>query len=92
MSAGVTVAIGTDNTALADDEDLLGEARLSWRLAGDPVWEAAAPPDAATLLRMITVNGARAMGLSGALEASVLVEAMPDALVVRGVYPWPAGE
>jgi len=64
LNAGVPVAIGTDNTALADDEDLLGELRLSWRLAGDPAWSAPRPPDPPTLLRMATANGARAMGLA----------------------------
>ncbi|MEJ1156668.1 amidohydrolase family protein [Prosthecomicrobium sp. N25] len=69
LSAGVRVAIGTDNTALADDEDLLGELRLAWRLAGDPDWRGPAPPGPAALLRMATRSGAAAMGLDGVVGA-----------------------
>ena len=39
LAHGVTVAIGTDNTALADDEDLLRELRLADLLARTPDWQ-----------------------------------------------------
>ena len=58
LQAGVTVAIGTDNCALSDTEDLLGELRLADMLARrDP---AIYRFDAARLLAMVTANGARA--------------------------------
>lgn len=90
LGAGVAVAIGTDNTALADDEDLLGEVRLSWRLAEAPAWTDGPPPDPQTLLRMATGNGARAMGLAdrlGTIEAGRLADMMAlDLGRIRGAY------
>ena len=55
---GVQVAVGTDNSAHGDDEDLLGEARLAALLARGGTWSASPPPDAATVLAMVTGNGA----------------------------------
>ncbi len=60
LAAGVPVAIGTDNSALADDEDLLGELRLAAQTARVPDWHEPPAPGPADLLRMLTVNGARA--------------------------------
>src|SRR6185503_4930179 len=68
---GVRLAIGTDNNALADDEDLLKELRLTGVLARVPEWNATEPPAAADLLAMATVNGAAAAQLdnrTGILE------------------------
>ncbi len=66
LAAGLSVAIGTDNTSLADDEDLLAELRLAADIAlgqsGDD-WSRAAPPTTADQLAMLTVNGAAAAGL-----------------------------
>ena len=60
LAAGVAVALGTDNCALADDEDLLGELKLMAGLARAP-GPTAAPLDAETLLAAVTTTGARAM-------------------------------
>ncbi len=65
LELGVSVAIGTDNTAINDDEDLLAELRLAGRLAGGAGWREATGPDARALLRMATTAGASAMGLAG---------------------------
>ncbi len=71
LEGGVRVAIGTDNTGLADDEDLLMELRLADLLARPADWLGAAPPATADLLAMATVNGAAAAQLApevGTLE------------------------
>jgi cytosine/adenosine deaminase-related metal-dependent hydrolase len=68
---GVRLAIGTDNNALADDEDLLKELRLTGILARVPEWDGDEPPAAVDLLSMATVNGAAAAQLddrTGILE------------------------
>ena len=57
LAGGVRVAIGTDNAALADDEDLLRELRLAALLAQTPNWHGAPPPSSTDLLAMSTVNG-----------------------------------
>lgn len=71
LEHGVRLAVGTDNTALADDEDLLRELRLAALLAREPDWSGRPSPNAATLLTMVTVNGAVAAQTSpdvGTLE------------------------
>lgn len=60
LQAGVPVAIGTDNSGLADGEDLLGELRLAAGMARLPDWHGPPKPGAADLLRMLTTNGAKA--------------------------------
>jgi aminodeoxyfutalosine deaminase len=60
---GIKVALGTDSCASSGNLDLLAEARLVRRLSPEV--------DAQTLLEMVTVNGARALGLEreiGSLE------------------------
>lgn len=59
VAAGVPVALGTDNCALGDDEDLLSELHLADILARSGLSETPALR-AARLLSMITTNGARA--------------------------------
>ncbi len=63
VAAGVTTALGSDNTALNDDEDLFTEARLARALTRSPAWDGAPALDAPTLWAMMSANGARAMGL-----------------------------
>ncbi len=65
LDSGVKVAIGTDNTALTDDEDLLRELRLADLLARTPDWHGAPPPAAKDLLAMLTINGAAAAQVAG---------------------------
>lgn len=59
---GVRLAVGTDNSASHDGEDLLGELRLAGLLARDPRWGGPAGPGAVDLLSMATVNGAVVAG------------------------------
>jgi cytosine/adenosine deaminase-related metal-dependent hydrolase len=58
LKHGVRVAVGTDNCAMSDDEDLLGELRLAGNLAREPDWNGPPPPGVDDLLAMATVNGA----------------------------------
>jgi cytosine/adenosine deaminase-related metal-dependent hydrolase len=64
LASGVRVAIGTDNAALDDNEDLLSELRLAACLGREPDWSGRAPPSTDQLLAMATVNGAVAAQLA----------------------------
>lgn len=59
VAAGVPVALGLDALALDDDEDMLREARLAWRLHGGTAFEPAI--DVATLFKAATQAGPRMM-------------------------------
>jgi 5-methylthioadenosine/S-adenosylhomocysteine deaminase len=68
--AGVNVALGTDSAASNNDLDMLGEMRSAALLAKAVAADASAAP-ANEVLRMATLNGARALGLEheiGSLE------------------------
>lgn len=63
LGRGINVAIGTDSCASSGDLDLLADLRLVHQLAPDM------PPD--ELLRLVTINGARALKMEdevGSLE------------------------
>jgi 5-methylthioadenosine/S-adenosylhomocysteine deaminase len=62
LSAGLNVALGTDGAASNNDLDLLGETRTAALLAKGSTRDPTVL-DAATALRMATLNGARALGL-----------------------------
>lgn len=64
--AGVNVALGTDGCASNNDLDLFGEMRTA-ALLGKGVARDAAAVDAPYVLRMATLNGARALGLENEL-------------------------
>lgn len=68
--AGINIAMGTDGAASNNDLDLLGETRTAGFIAKCVSGDAAALP-AAQLLRMATINGAKAIGLgdvTGSIE------------------------
>ncbi|MGD8616009.1 MAG: TRZ/ATZ family hydrolase, partial [Gammaproteobacteria bacterium] len=62
LQAGVNVALGTDGAASNNDLDMLGEMRTAALLAKAVYNDAAALP-AYSVLRMATLNGARALGM-----------------------------
>lgn len=66
LAAGITVGLGTDSVASNNRMDLLEEARTAQLLQRATLHSADAFPSA-QLLRMATLDGARALGLDGVI-------------------------
>ena len=64
LAGGVNVALGTDSTALNDDDDMLQEMRLASKLHRQPGLNRPAL-DAHQALRLTTANAARPTGFDG---------------------------
>jgi cytosine/adenosine deaminase-related metal-dependent hydrolase len=90
LRQGLRVAIGTDNMALAADEDLLGELRLAAALARSSRWDVEDRPTTVDLLAMLTVNGAIAAQLDfmiGQLQVGACADLIALSLApARGPY------
>ena len=81
LARGVNVALGTDGAASNNRLDLLEEMRLASLLAKVTSGDAAALP-AALVLRMATLNGARALGLDAEV-GSLAAGKQADLVAVR---------
>jgi len=67
---GVNVAMGLDDKTINDDEDAVMELRMLHRLHRVPDYDLTTPAlDAYDVLRMGTLNGARAVGFGGQIGA-----------------------
>ncbi|MFO7604175.1 MAG: amidohydrolase family protein, partial [Gammaproteobacteria bacterium] len=89
LKAGVNVALGTDGAASNDDLDMLGEMRTA-ALIGKAVANDATALSAETVLRMATINGARALGLEhkiGSLEVGKAADVI--AINLQGIETEP---
>jgi 5-methylthioadenosine/S-adenosylhomocysteine deaminase len=89
LARGVRVALGTDGAASNNDLDLLAEARIAGLVSSGV---AASPGDlvASDLLRMATLEGARALGLgevTGSLEPGKWADLC--CLDLRAARSWP---
>lgn len=70
LAFGINVALGTDGAASNNDLDMLSELRTAALLAKGVAQDPSAVP-AATALRMATLDGARALGLTQAVGSLV---------------------
>jgi 5-methylthioadenosine/S-adenosylhomocysteine deaminase len=71
LNAGINVALGTDSSSSNNNLDMFGEMRTAALLAKISTMDATAVP-AEQVLKMATINGARALGIegiTGSLEA-----------------------
>ncbi len=74
LDAGVNVALGTDGAASNNRLDVLAEMQTAALVGKHAAGNAAALP-AATMLRMATINGARALGLASEIGSLVVGKA-----------------
>lgn len=65
LARGIRVGVGSDNSTLADDEDLFSEARVASRLVGRRNWTTAPRASGTQVLRMLTEHGAAIAGFEG---------------------------
>jgi 5-methylthioadenosine/S-adenosylhomocysteine deaminase len=83
--ANVTVALGTDNVANNNSYDLLTEAKVAGLAASHRQGEPQ-PLSPTTLLRMATIQGARALGLDATI-GSLEVGKSADVIAIDGRGP-----
>ncbi len=89
MEHGINVALGTDGAAGNNDLDLIGEMRTA-ALLGKAVANNPAALPATTVLRMATLDGARALGLddvAGSLEPGKFADLTAVSLAELDVQP-----
>jgi 5-methylthioadenosine/S-adenosylhomocysteine deaminase len=90
LAAGITVALGTDNCALLDDEDLFAELHLADGLMRLSKMAEIGADRARTLLSMLTVNGGKA-SLSEQVTGRIEEGSEADLIAVstrRILGPW----
>lgn len=89
--AGVTVALGTDNVAANNSYDMIAEMRVAG-LAASHREGVAQPVSSRELIRMATIEGAKALGLdheTGSLEAGKAADIIAIDLTGAGYSPTP---
>jgi 5-methylthioadenosine/S-adenosylhomocysteine deaminase len=91
LARGVNVSLGADGAACNNNLDAFQEMRLA-ALIQKPLHGPRAM-DARTVLRMATINGARAMGLADQI-GSIEVGKKADLIMVDlgGLHTWPAAD
>jgi 5-methylthioadenosine/S-adenosylhomocysteine deaminase len=90
-AAGVTVALGTDNVAANNSYDMVAEMRVAGLVASHREHRAQ-PLTARELVRMATIDGAKALGLDheiGSLEAGKAADLVAIDMSGPGYSPTP---
>jgi 5-methylthioadenosine/S-adenosylhomocysteine deaminase len=92
VARGVTVGLGSDDMAIADDADMLSEVRMAH--VAQRIWDGPEPPlGVRDVLRLMWEGGARIAGLDGEvgrLEPGYHGDAVTlDLAALRGVYASP---
>ncbi len=89
--AGVTVALGTDNVAANNSYDMVAEMRIAGLVASHRE-RSAQPISSRELVRMATIDGARALGIDheiGSLEPGKAADLVAIDLTGPGYSPTP---
>jgi cytosine/adenosine deaminase-related metal-dependent hydrolase len=90
LDRGIRIGIGSDNSAVMDDEDLLSEVRVAMLLKGRRNWKTPPRPSAPAMIKMLTEDGAYASGFggrAGRIEVGWLADLTAVSLDrVRGAY------
>ncbi len=81
LKAGINVALGTDSVASNNDLNMLGEMQTAGLIAKASTDDAEALP-AADILRLATLNGAKALGLEEMI-GSLAVDKAADIVAVK---------
>ncbi|VAW71332.1 S-adenosylhomocysteine deaminase; Methylthioadenosine deaminase [hydrothermal vent metagenome] len=81
LHAGINVALGTDSVASNNDLNMLGEMQTAGLIAKASTEDAEALP-AADILRMATLNGAKALGLEDII-GSLAVDKAADIVAIK---------
>ncbi len=90
-AAGVTVALGTDNVAANNSYDMVAEMRVAGLVASHRE-RAAQPLSSRELVRMATIDGAKALGLDheiGSLEVGKAADLVAIDIAGPGYSPTP---
>lgn len=65
LAKGIRVGVGSDNSTVQDDEDLLSEARAASLLGGRKNWDSPPRPTGRQVLQMLTTHGAAVADFEG---------------------------
>lgn len=85
LDAGINVTLGTDGAASNNDMDMIGEMRTA-ALLGKAIAKNASALPATTVLKMATLNGAKALGLEQEI-GSLVIGKSADITAIDLYYP-----